>query len=77
MKSHYDFSKGKRNPYVRRLKQQVTMRLDRDTIQYFKNLSEENSIPYQTMINLYLRECAVSRKKLSISWKPAAKPEAA
>ena len=71
MRSHYDFSKGKRNPYARRLKQQVTMRLDRDTIKYFKNLSVETGIPYQTMINLYLRDCAASRKKLSLNWKPA------
>ncbi|HYL93055.1 MAG TPA: BrnA antitoxin family protein, partial [Alphaproteobacteria bacterium] len=48
MRSHYDFSKGKHNPYARRLKQQVTMRLDRDTIKYFKNLSVETGIPYQT-----------------------------
>lgn len=71
MRKRHDFSKGKRNPYARRLKQQVTMRLDRDTIKYFKNLSVETGIPYQTMINLYLRDCAASGKKLSLNWKPA------
>ena len=71
MKKHYDFSKAKRNPYARRLKRQVTIRLEQDTIAYFKNLSEEMGIPYQTLINLYLRECASSRKRLSFAWRPA------
>jgi len=72
MRKHYDFSNAKRNPYARRLKQQVTIRLDRDTIGYFKNLSEETGIRYQTLINLYLRECAFSGKRLSIAWSQAA-----
>lgn len=72
MRKHYDFSKATRNPYARRLKQQVTIRLDQDTIAYFKNLSEETGIPYQTLINLYLRDCASSRKKLSVAWRPGA-----
>jgi len=72
MKKEYDFSKARRNPYARRLKRQVTIRLDEGTIGYFKDLAEETGIPYQTLINLYLRECAASRKRLSIDWKPAA-----
>lgn len=72
MKKHYDFSKAKRNPYARRLKRQVTIRLEHDTIAYFKGLSKEMGIPYQTLINLYLRDCASSRKRLSLSWRPAA-----
>jgi len=71
MRKHYDFSKAKRNPYARRLKQQVTIRLDHDTVEYFRSLSEESGIPYQTLINLYLRECASSRKRLSVAWRPA------
>jgi len=71
MRRHYDFSKGKRNPYARRLKQQVTIRLDPDTIAYFKGLAKELSLPYQTLINLYLRECASSRKRLAVTWGPA------
>ena len=63
MKKEYDFSKAKKNPYIRDLKKQVTIRLDSDTISYFKNLSEKNDIPYQTLINLYLRECAQKHKK--------------
>jgi uncharacterized protein (DUF4415 family) len=72
MKKHYDFSKAKRNPYARRLKRQVTIRLEHDTIAYFKDLSKEMGIPYQTLINFYLRDCAASRKRLSLSWRPAA-----
>lgn len=71
MRKHYEFSKGKRNPYARRLKQQVTIRLDPDTIGYFKGLSEELGLPYQTLINLYLRECASARKRLTVTWRPA------
>ncbi len=60
MRREYDFSKGKKNPYARRLKRQVTIRLDEMTIEYFKDLAEDTGIPYQTLINLYLRDCAVS-----------------
>ncbi len=72
MRKEYDFSKAKRNPYAKRLKKQVTIRLDEMTIQYFKDLSDESGIPYQTLINLYLRDCAASERKLSFNWKPAA-----
>lgn len=61
--------KGKKNPYIKYLKQPVTMRLDKDSIDYFKALSEESGIPYQTLINLYLRDCAANEKKLDLSWK--------
>ncbi len=71
MKTHYDFSNAKRNPYARRLKRQVTIRLEHDTIAYFKGLSDEMGIPYQTLINLYLRDCASSRKRLSVTWRPS------
>jgi uncharacterized protein (DUF4415 family) len=71
MKREYDFSKGRRNPYARKLKQQVTMRLDRDTVDYFKGLAEESGMPYQTLINLYLRECATSQRRLGLTWKKA------
>ncbi len=72
MRKSYDFSKAKRNPYAKRLKQQITIRLDKPTIQYFKDLSEETGIPYQTLINLYLRDCAVTERKLSMRWKTSA-----
>jgi predicted DNA binding CopG/RHH family protein len=69
MKKEYDFSKGRRNPYASRLRKPVTIRLDGKTITYFKDLARETGIPYQTLINLYLRECAANGKKLSIAWK--------
>ena len=69
MKNEYDFSQAVQNPYAKALKKQVTIRLDLDTINYFKGLSEDNSIPYQTLINLYLRDCALKHKKLQIAWK--------
>jgi len=70
MRDHYDFSKMKRrkNPYIKLLKQPVTMRLDRDTVSYFKSMSEESGIPYQSLINLYLRDCAVHHRKLHMKW---------
>lgn len=72
MKKNYDFSKAKRNPYARNLKRQVTIRLDEPTIEYFKELAGETDIPYQTLINLYLRECAAAKKKPSFKWTTAA-----
>jgi uncharacterized protein (DUF4415 family) len=72
MRKEYGFSKGRRNPYAQRLKRQVTIRLDERTIEYFKSLSKESGIPYQTLINLYLRDCAASQKRLSMSWKSIA-----
>ncbi len=71
MRKHYDFSKARRNPYARLLKQQVTIRLDQHTIRYFRQLAEETGIRYQTLINLYLRECASNGKRLSIAWRAA------
>jgi len=70
MKEHYDFTtmKGKKNPYIKYLKQPVTMRLDRDSVTYFKSLAEETGIPYQTLINLYLRDCAIHQRKLKMQW---------
>jgi len=71
MRDHYDFStmKAKKNPYAKHLKQPVTMRLDKDSVDYFKAMSEESGIPYQTLINLYLRDCAANERKLNIAWK--------
>lgn len=70
MKKSYDFSKGKKNPYAKRLKRQITIRLDAETISYFNRLAEESGIPYQTLINLYLRECAASHRRLDLRWHP-------
>jgi uncharacterized protein (DUF4415 family) len=71
MRKEYDFSKAKRNPYTKRLKQSVTIRLDKATLDYFKSLADELEVPYQTLINLYLRECALSGKRPSMQWRPS------
>jgi uncharacterized protein (DUF4415 family) len=69
MKKEYDFSKlkGRRNPYANTLKKQVTLRLGVDVIEYFKQMAQETGIPYQNLINLYLRQCAHSHKKLTVA----------
>lgn len=69
MKEEYDFSNGKRNPYIKRLKKQITINIDPDTIDFFKAQSEESGIPYQTLINLYLTDCAKNKKQLQMLWK--------
>ena len=69
MRDNYDFSKSKRNPYAKRLKKQITIRIDGDTINYFKDMADEKGIPYQSLINLYLRDCADSQRKLNVNWK--------
>jgi predicted DNA binding CopG/RHH family protein len=71
MRKEYDFSKARPNPYAKRLKQSVTIRLEQPTIAYFKALAAETEIPYQTLINLYLRDCATTKKKLAVRWRPA------
>ncbi|WP_405226766.1 BrnA antitoxin family protein [Lentisalinibacter sediminis] len=71
MKPEYDFSKMKsrKNPYAAKLKRQVTIRLGEDVIDYFKAMSEETGIPYQSLINLYLRDCMEQGRKLEMDWR--------
>ena len=69
MRDEYDFSNGRKNPYAAILKQQVTIRLDTDTVDYFKAQSKDAGIPYQTRINLYLRDCAVNGRQLHMTWQ--------
>ncbi|NBQ15157.1 MAG: antitoxin [Proteobacteria bacterium] len=66
----YDFTKAKPNPYARKLKKPVTIRLDESTVRYFKKLAEELELPYQSLINLYLRDCANSGRTLAMKWTP-------
>ena len=77
MKKNYDFSKGVKNPYAKRLKRELTIKLDQETISYFQSMAEDLAIPYQTLMNMYLRECADSRKRLRLHWKPTTKRNAA
>ncbi len=69
MREEYDFSKARKNPYASQLKKQITIRLDGDAITYFKSISEDVGIPYQSLINLYLRDCATSKRKLNLKWR--------
>jgi predicted DNA binding CopG/RHH family protein len=69
MRKEYDFSTAKKNPYASLLKKQVTIRLDEESIKYFKSVAEQVGIPYQSLINLYLRDCAASSRTLKLNWK--------
>lgn len=69
MRKEYDFTTARKNPYAAKLKKSVTIRLDEDSIDYFKSMAQETGIPYQSLINLFLKECASSKKKLNMAWK--------
>jgi predicted DNA binding CopG/RHH family protein len=68
MRKEYDFSSAKKNPYAAQLKKQITIRLDEESIGYFKSISQDAGIPYQSLINLYLRDCAANHRKLNLNW---------
>ena len=70
MKNEYDLSKmqSRKNPYASRLKKPVTMRISEDVVEYFKSMAEDSGVPYQSLINLYLRDCVAQRRKIDISW---------
>lgn len=70
MKKEYDLGKMKsrKNPYASKLKKPVTIRLGEDVIDYFKQMAEETGVPYQSLINLYLRDCAAQHRKIDIQW---------
>ena len=66
MRDNYDFSNSVPNPYAKRMKKQLTIRLGEDTIAYFKDIADEKGIPYQSLINLYLRDCAASHREVKL-----------
>lgn len=71
MRDEYDFSNGRKNPYVSAgQKRQITIRIDNDTISYFKNLANKTAIPYQTLMNMYLADCAANQRELQMAWTP-------
>ena len=72
MKDEYDFSKmqARKNPYASKLKKSVTIRLSETVIEYFKAMAEETGVPYQSLINLYLQDCANHHRKIDIQWQP-------
>ena len=69
MRKNYDFSDSVPNPYAQKLKKQITIRLDEETIDYFKTMAEEKGIPYQSLINMYLRDRAQSHRDLKLEWQ--------
>ena len=69
MREEYDFSKARKNPYAKQLKKQITIKIDSDTIDYFKTQAAVSGIPYQTLINLYLTDCATNNRQLKTSWQ--------
>lgn len=68
MNEEYDFSESVKNPYFKKLKKQVTIRLEEETVEYFKKLAEDTGIPYQSLINLYLQDCVRSQRKPLLEW---------
>ena len=74
MRKEYNFAKmsGRKNPYAKQLKKQITIRMGTDIIEYFKQMSMETGIPYQNLINMYLRDCVQSQRRISIGWGAAA-----
>jgi uncharacterized protein (DUF4415 family) len=68
MRAEYDFSNSRPNPYAKKLKKQVTINIDNDSIDYFKAQSETIGVPYQTLINLYLSDCVTNKKQLKVAW---------
>lgn len=68
MRKEYDFSKSVKNPYARALKRQITIRIEEETVSYFKQLAKDSGIPYQSLINLYLKDCVESHRKPSFKW---------
>ena len=68
MREHYDFSNAVKNPYIGKLKQQITIRLDEQVIDYFKNMAEETGMPYQNIINYYLLDCVKEKKYLEVAF---------
>jgi len=69
MRNEYDFTNAKPNPYIKKLRKQISIRIDIDTIDYFKRKAEETGIAYQNLINLYLADCATHSKNINILWK--------
>jgi predicted DNA binding CopG/RHH family protein len=69
MRTEYDFSKAKPNPYTKKLRKQITIRIDTDTIEYFKKQAEDTGIKYQNLINMYLSDCVANEKTIKIVWK--------
>ena len=77
MRSEYDFSQSRKNPYVKRLKRQITIRLDAASVDYFKQMGADLGVPYQNLINLFLRDCATQKRRPTIQWPADAHKQSA
>jgi hypothetical protein len=78
MRSEYDFSQSRKNPYAKHLKRQITIRIDTASIEYFKQVAAGLGMPYQNLINLFLRDCAASKRRQVVQWRaPAERGQAA
>lgn len=69
MRESYDFSKSRKNPYAAKLKKSITIRVDEDALDYFKQMAGRVEVPYQTLINMYLKDCASHHRELELNWK--------
>ena len=69
MRDNYDFSNAQKNPYAERLRKQITINLESETVEYFKEMAAETHIPYQTLINMYLADCVKNKRQINISWQ--------
>jgi len=76
MRSEYDFSQSRKNPYASRLKRQITIRLDTAAVEYFKEMAADLGMPYQNLINLFLRDCATKKRRPVVQWPQAARKRA-
>jgi predicted DNA binding CopG/RHH family protein len=69
MRESYDFSNSRKNPYAKKLKKAITIRIDSDSLDYFKSLANKVEVPYQTLINMYLKDCASHHRELQLKWR--------
>lgn len=76
MRAEYDFSRSRKNPYVKQLKRQITIRLDAAAVDYFKGIAAEMGIPYQNLINLFLRDCAMQKLRPAVHWSKSTEKRA-
>lgn len=69
MRDNYDFSNAQKNPYAERLRKQITINLESEIVDYFKQMAEQTHIPYQTLINMYLADCVSQKRQINITWQ--------
>ena len=68
MREEYDFTNSVKNPYAKKVKKQISIKIEEDTINYFKELASKIGIPYQNLINSYLTDCAIKHVEPQLKW---------